>query len=80
MAAQTVRYKSDAPEAAIAVCFCNRMDPTVGPRPPKTYRGSLRRLRRIKVRGHGSWELWILAAWVAFLLIVVIPWLIRHTP
>jgi len=30
------------------------------------------------MRGNGSWELWILIAWVAFLLFVVVPWMIRH--
>jgi hypothetical protein len=30
------------------------------------------------MRGNESWELWILIAWVAFLLLVVVPWMIRH--
>jgi hypothetical protein len=49
-----------------------------GSRPGKSYRGSRRRLRQIKVRGSGSAELWVLVAWVAFLLFVVVPWMIRQ--
>jgi len=46
-------------------------------RPARLYRGSRRRLRRITLRGNGSGELWVLAGWVAFLLLVVLPWMIR---
>jgi hypothetical protein len=31
------------------------------------------------MRGNFSWELWLLVAWVAFLLFVVVPWMIRQT-
>jgi hypothetical protein len=32
---------------------------------------------RIRLRGNGSWELWVLIAGVAFLLFVVVPWIVR---
>jgi hypothetical protein len=48
-------------------------------RPPKTYRGSRRRLRQITPKGNGSFELWLLVAWVVFLLLVVLPWMMRHS-
>jgi hypothetical protein len=50
-----------------------------GNRPPKQYRGSKRRIKRIKWRRNGSLEMWLLAGWVAFLLLVVLPWMIRHS-
>jgi hypothetical protein len=50
-----------------------------GPRPPKTYRGSRKRVRRIKMRDNGSWEFWVLVGWLAFLVLVVLPWMIRHS-
>jgi len=34
----------------------------------------------MKIRDRQSWELWLLMAWVAFLLLVVIPWMVRHSP
>jgi hypothetical protein len=49
------------------------------PRPPRVYRGSPRRLRAITPRGNGSAELWLFVAWVAFLLLVALPWMIRHS-
>jgi hypothetical protein len=55
------------------------MDPASGSRPPKTYRGSHKRVRRIKMRDSGSWELWVLIGWLAFLVLVVLPWMIRHS-
>jgi hypothetical protein len=30
------------------------------------------------MRGNDSRQLWLLILWVAFLLLVVIPWMIRH--
>jgi hypothetical protein len=54
------------------------MEHTSGGRPAKTYRGSVRRLRRIRFRDNGAWELWLLLAWVAFLLLVLLPRMIRH--
>ena len=47
-------------------------------RPPKNFRGSRRRLSRIRLRGNGAWDLWFLIAWVAFLLFFVVPRLIQH--
>jgi hypothetical protein len=44
----------------------------------KWYRGSRPRLRRIRLRGNWSVEFWLLAAWVAFLLLVVVPWMMEH--
>jgi hypothetical protein len=49
-----------------------------GVRPARIYRGSRRRLRQIRVRGNGSAGLWMFVAWVAFLLLVVVPWMIRQ--
>jgi hypothetical protein len=47
-------------------------------RPAKVYRGSRRRVRAIKMRHNGSRELWLFVAWVAFVLFVVLPWMVRH--
>jgi|RhiMetdeSRZDD1v2_1073273.scaffolds.fasta_scaffold48333_5 hypothetical protein len=47
-------------------------------RAPKSYRGSRRRLRRLTWRGNISFEMWIVLAWVLFLLLVVIPWMARQ--
>jgi hypothetical protein len=44
----------------------------------KVYRGSRRRLRQIRLRGNASVGLWLLIAWVLFLLLVVVPWMIRQ--
>ena len=41
-------------------------------------RGSRKRLNRIRLRGNWSIELWIFVAIMAFMLIVGVPWLIRH--
>jgi hypothetical protein len=49
-------------------------------RPAKWYRGSRRRIRRVRLRGNGSLELWLLIVWVMFLLLVVVPWMIRQSP
>lgn len=48
-------------------------------RPIKMYRGSRQRLRRIRLRGNGSLELWLLVLWVAFVLLVVVPWMLRQS-
>jgi len=55
------------------------VDLTSGTRPPKTYRGSRRRIRQLKMRDHWSLGLWLLVAWVVFLILVVLPWMIRHS-
>jgi hypothetical protein len=51
---------------------------TDGPRPAKLYRGSRRRLKRLTWRGNMSSEMWLVVAWVLFLLLVVIPWMMRQ--
>jgi hypothetical protein len=48
-------------------------------RPPLTFRGSRRRLKRIKIRGNSSLELWLLVGWVVFLVLIVLPWMLRHS-
>jgi len=49
-----------------------------GLRPGRWYRGSRRRLRQIRLRDNWPIELWLLVAWVAFLLLVVVPWMIHQ--
>ena len=46
-------------------------------RPPDG--GSRRRLKRPKWQGDHSLDLLILAAWVVFLLVIVLPWMIRQS-
>lgn len=41
-------------------------------------RGSRRRLRRIKLRENWSRAMWALLAFVLLVLLVVIPWVLRH--
>jgi hypothetical protein len=48
-------------------------------RPPKTFRGSRRRVKRITLKDNGSLELWLFVAWVVFLLVIVLPWMVRHS-
>jgi hypothetical protein len=45
----------------------------------KRYRGSRSRLKRLTMRGNCSWEFWVLLIWVGFLLLAVMPWMIRHS-
>jgi hypothetical protein len=51
-----------------------------GPRPGRVYRGSRKRVRRIRFRDNWAVELWILVAVLLFVLFVVVPWLVRHPP
>jgi hypothetical protein len=51
-----------------------------GLRSGKVYRGSRRRVRRIRFRGNWAVELWILVAVILFVLFVVVPWLVQHPP
>ena len=51
-----------------------------GPRPGKVYRGSRKRVRRIRMRGNWAVELWILVAVILFVLFVVVPWLVQPPP
>jgi hypothetical protein len=48
-------------------------------RSPLTFRGSRRRLKRIKMRQNSPLELWLLVGWVTFLLLFVLPWMVRHS-
>jgi len=57
-----------------------RTDIARGARRAKHDRGSGRRVARLRIRGNSSSALWILIAWVAFLLLVVVPWMIHQTP
>jgi hypothetical protein len=41
------------------------------------YKGSRRRIKRIQIRGNGSLEVWLLVGWVAFLVLIVLPWMMR---
>ena len=47
-------------------------------RPPKVFRGSPKRIRAIRWQGNGSPGLWLMLVWVLFLLLVVVPWMVRH--
>jgi hypothetical protein len=51
-----------------------------GPRPGKVYRGSRKRVRRIRFRDNWAVELWLLVAVILFVLFVVVPWLVQHPP
>jgi hypothetical protein len=42
-------------------------------------RGSRKRLNRIRLRGNWSIELWVFVAIMAFMLILGMPWLVRHS-
>jgi hypothetical protein len=46
----------------------------------KRFRGSRQRLKRTTLRGNTSWQFWLLLVWVGFLLLVVVPWMMRHAP
>jgi len=49
-------------------------------RPGKWYRGSRQRLRRIRLTGNMSLGMWLLIAWVTFLLFVVVTWMVHQSP
>lgn len=49
-------------------------------RPPKSYRGSRKRLRQIGLRDNWSVEFWLFVAILIFALFVAVPWLIQHPP
>jgi hypothetical protein len=44
----------------------------------RAYRGSRRRLRRIRLRGTWSLEIVLFVIWVLFALFVLVPWIVRH--
>jgi hypothetical protein len=48
--------------------------------PAKAYRGSKKRLRRIRMRGNSSLAFWMFVAAVLFSMCVALPWIIRHLP
>jgi hypothetical protein len=43
-----------------------------------TYRGSRRRLRRIRFRENWTRDMWLLVAVVVLTILVLFPWLVRH--
>jgi hypothetical protein len=47
-------------------------------RPEKTYRGSKRRLKRIRWRDNTPLEFWIFVVLMLLMLFVGIPWLLTH--
>jgi hypothetical protein len=48
------------------------------PVPGKVYRGSRRRLRRIRLRGNSSTLFWIFVIVFLLTLFVLVPWLVQH--
>jgi hypothetical protein len=44
----------------------------------KRFRGSKRRLHRIRFREHFGWGVVVFVLWVLFVLLVVIPWIGRR--
>jgi hypothetical protein len=50
------------------------------PRASRLYRGSSKRVRRIRLRGIWSAEFWVWMVLVVFFLLVVIPWIVTHWP
>jgi hypothetical protein len=46
----------------------------------KVYRGSRKRVRRIKWLENNSVEFWILVVLLLFMLLVGVPWLVKHPP
>jgi hypothetical protein len=46
----------------------------------KAYRGSRKRVRRIKWRDNTSVEFWILVVLMLFMMFVGVPWLFKHPP
>ena len=47
-------------------------------RPARAYRGSRRRVRRIRFRGNWSLEIVLFVIWLLFALFVLVPWIVRH--
>jgi hypothetical protein len=48
------------------------------PGPAFAWRGSRKRLRRIRFRENTSPEFWVAVAVLLFLLLIVLPWLVTH--
>jgi hypothetical protein len=49
-------------------------------RPGLAYRGSRKRLKRIEFLENTSVEFWVMVVLLVIMLLVVVPWLIRHPP
>jgi hypothetical protein len=47
---------------------------------PKTYRGTHRRMRRIRMRKSELLLLWLFLAWLAVLVGIMLPYLARRMP
>jgi hypothetical protein len=54
--------------------------PSGRPGTQRSYRGSRKRIRRIRMQDHWSVELWLFVIFVLLALFIVVPWLIRHPP
>jgi hypothetical protein len=52
----------------------------MSPHSPKVYRGSKKRIRRIRMRGNGSVALWVFVAVVLFSLFFALPWMVLNHP
>ncbi len=66
--------------------YCGAVSPAIGeggphttkPGSARTFRGSKKRLARIRMRDNFSIEFWCFVALMAFLLLVGIPWMLKH--
>ena len=43
-----------------------------------TFRGSRRRLRRIRFRENWTRDMWLLLGFVVLAVLLLLPWLVRH--
>jgi hypothetical protein len=46
----------------------------------RRYRGSRKRVHRIRMQGNWSVEFWLFVIFVLLALFILVPWLIRHPP
>ena len=53
---------------------------TAKPGSARTFRGSKKRLARIRMRDNFSIAFWCFVALMAFLLFVAVPWMVKHSP
>jgi hypothetical protein len=51
---------------------------TTKPGADRVFRGSKKRLARIRIRDNMSLGMWCFVALMAMLLLVVVPWLVNH--
>ena len=49
-----------------------------GTRAPRTFRGTYKRIRRIRMSRHEQVLMWLFVAWLVVLLFVVVPYMARH--